>query len=107
MTTDSVPLTTSPAVAAVGAASKKAHKKLSSPWASFFAVVLAVLWTIPTFGLALTSIRPERQIKTSGWWTFFTSPDVTLDNYKQVLGSESGINLGAYFVNSFVIVVLR
>ncbi len=51
-----------------------AHKALSSPWASLAAVVIAVLWTIPTLGLLVTSFRPESDINTSGWWTFFTNP---------------------------------
>ena len=42
------------------------------------AVVLALLWTLPTFGLALSSFRPEQQIKTTGWWTFFSHPKLTL-----------------------------
>jgi alpha-glucoside transport system permease protein len=36
-----------------------AKTKLSSPWASGIAVILAILWTIPTFGLFVTSFRPE------------------------------------------------
>ena len=30
---------------------------------------LAVLWTIPTFGLFITSFRPRAEISTTGWWT--------------------------------------
>ena len=41
-----------------------------------------VLWTIPTFGLFVTSFRPADEIKTSGWWTFFSNPGVTLENYR-------------------------
>ena len=88
-----------------GRAAENAKKRLTSPWASFFAVVLAVLWTIPTFGLLVTSIRPELAIKTTGWWTFFSNPQVTLDNYKAVLDTQSSAGLGAYFINSFVIVI--
>ena len=66
---------------------------------------IAILFTIPTFGLLLTSFRPERQIKTSGWWMFFRHPNVTFDNYAQVLGSRSGINLGHFFLNSVKITI--
>ena len=90
---------------ASGRAAIIAKKKLTSPWASFVAVVLAVLWTIPTFGLLITSFRPELLIKTTGWWTFFANPEVTLDNYQAVLSTEGSSGLGAYFVNSFVIVI--
>ena len=70
-----------------------------------FVWLIAILWTIPTFGLLVSSIRPERQIKSSGWWTFFAHPTFTLANYSSVLGSKSGINLGKYFLNSVKIAV--
>nr|WP_227425602.1 carbohydrate ABC transporter permease [Pengzhenrongella sicca] len=88
-----------------GRAAANAKKRLTSPWASFFAVVLAVLWTIPTFGLLLTSFRPELLIKTTGWWTIFTNPELTFANYQTVLSTEGSAGLGNYFVNSFVIVI--
>jgi alpha-glucoside transport system permease protein len=101
--------TTTPPAAAIPVkpvpASKIAKKKLSSPIASFFTVVIAVLWTIPTFGLAVSSFRPELAIKTTGWWSFFSKPEVTLDNYKAVLSSTGQSGLGGYIVNSFVIVI--
>ena len=102
MTATALPLTTVPALVSTVPATRTARKKLTSPWASLSAVVLAVLWTLPTFGLAISSIRPERAIKTTGWWTFFTNPQVTLDNYRAVLSSGS-TGLAANFVNSFVI----
>ena len=50
-------------------ASSSAKKALSSPWASLAAVVIAIMWTIPTAGLLISSFRPEDDVKTSGWWT--------------------------------------
>jgi alpha-glucoside transport system permease protein len=105
MTATSAPPTVTPAAVAAEAASAKAKKKLTSPWASLAAVVIAVLWTLPTFGLAISSLRPERQIKTTGWWTFFTDPQVTLDNYRTVLSADGSSGLGSFFVNSLVIVI--
>lgn len=79
-----------------------AKGRLSSPWASGIAIVLAILWTLPTFGLLVTSFRPRADIRTSGWWTFFTAPAVTLENYTEVLfGSSTGF--ATFFVNSLVI----
>jgi alpha-glucoside transport system permease protein len=100
-----LPVTTQPQVAPVTAAADEARRRLTSPWASLFAVVLAVLWTLPTFGLLVTSVRPQRDINTSGWWTFFTNPSFTLDHYRTVLSTEGSAGLGAFFINSFVIVI--
>ncbi len=83
--------------------------KLSSPWASFLAIVIAILWTVPSIGLLVTSFRPELDIRRSGWWTAFGGlfsgeTEFTLDNYEQALFG-SGANLAEYFVNSFVITI--
>lgn len=83
----------------------KARQRLTSPWASLFAVVLAVLWTLPTFGLLVSSFRPQRDIRSSGWWTFFSDPTLTLDNYKAVLGTDQSGGLADYFFNSFIITI--
>jgi alpha-glucoside transport system permease protein len=80
-----------------------AHKALTSPWASIAAVLIALLWTIPTIGLLITSFRPESDITSSGWWTIFTNPGFTLDNYDQVLNGPTA--LSTYFVNSIVITI--
>lgn len=78
--------------------------RLSSPWASFAAIVIAVLWTVPTLGLFITSFRPQKDIVSSGWWQWFTSPGATLENYTTVL-TGSSTNLATFFVNSLVITV--
>ncbi|MET0493655.1 MAG: carbohydrate ABC transporter permease [Actinoplanes sp.] len=105
-TTDAVASAAAPLTAAEKqTAAATAKKKLTSPWASLAAVIIAVLWTLPTFGLFVSSFRPERAIKTTGWWTFFSDPTVTMDNYKAVLDSENGAGLGSFFVNSLVITI--
>ena len=76
--------------------------RLSSPWASAIAVIIAVLWTIPTLGLLVTSFRPRADIRKSGWWTVWQDPTFTLDNYQDVLFGSS-TSLSTYFVNSVVI----
>jgi alpha-glucoside transport system permease protein len=79
-----------------------ARRRLSSPWASLAAIVIAVLWTIPTFGLFLSSFRPEREVQRTGWWTFFAHPNITFDNYAEVLFGGSQPLIG-YVVNSVLI----
>jgi alpha-glucoside transport system permease protein len=88
-----------------GRASTRIKKKASSPVASAIAVLLAVVWTVPTFGLLVSSFRPELAIKTTGWWTFFSNPQVTLDNYQAALSTDTQSGLGSFFVNSFVITI--
>ena len=51
-----------------------ARRKLSSPWATGLVILITILWTIPTFGLLVTSLRPAEQAQNTGWWTIFTDP---------------------------------
>ncbi|HST80115.1 MAG TPA: carbohydrate ABC transporter permease [Kineosporiaceae bacterium] len=105
MTTTTPPTVSVPQPGPVSASARTVRKRLSNPYASIAAIVIAVIWTIPTFGLAVTSLRPQLAIRKTGWWTFFTDPTLTLDNYKTVLGSDGSVGLGQYFINSFVIVI--
>lgn len=78
-----------------------AKTRLSSPAASIIAIVIAILWTVPTAGLLVTSFRPAADIRRTGWWTVFTDPDFSLVNYETVLtGSGDLVNP---FINSIVI----
>ncbi|MBG0812761.1 carbohydrate ABC transporter permease [Planomonospora sp. ID82291] len=100
-----------PAAAAVrpGArqAARRVGKRLSGRAASAVAIVIAVLWTTPTFGLFLSSLRPEDQIKTTGWWSFFSDPQLTLENYREVLfgTSSSSGKMAGFLINSIVITI--
>ncbi|MCU1529269.1 MAG: sugar transporter permease, partial [Frondihabitans sp.] len=80
-------------------------KRLTSPAATIAAIVIAVIWTIPTFGLFVTSFRPPADINTSGWWTIFTHPALTGSNYTQTLNFNDTITVGQSFINSLVITI--
>jgi alpha-glucoside transport system permease protein len=81
-------------------------RSLGSRWGKFLVYALVLLWTIPTFGIMISSVRPEIDVKTSGWWTFFRDPNVTLDSYRAVLSSSSGgNNLWHFFINSLEITI--
>jgi alpha-glucoside transport system permease protein len=84
-----------------------AKKSLSSPWASGFVILLTILWTIPTLGLLVTSLRPSAEANSSGWWTIVSNPAVTLGNYSEVLTGGNTIPGGIlpYFFNSFAIAI--
>jgi alpha-glucoside transport system permease protein len=67
--------------------------------------VVCVVWTIPTLGLLVSSLRTEDEVRTSGWWTAVTNPDFTLDNYRSVLESGPSGDMWQAFVNSLTITV--
>jgi len=99
-----VTTTSSTAAAGVPPMARRVKTSLASRSASVIAIGIALFWTVPTFGLLLSSFRPENDIKTTGWWTFFSHPALTLQNYNDVLFGATG-NLGNFFLNTFVITV--
>ncbi len=87
-------------------AAGRTRSMLTSRMGSAVAIVLAIVWTVPTLGLLVSSVRPEGQIRTSGWWTFLTDPSFTLENYRTVLfGRASTGQLANFFMNSLTITV--
>jgi alpha-glucoside transport system permease protein len=87
---------------------KKIRKSFSSPVASFLVILMTVLWTLPTFGLLATSLRPAKDVDSTGWWTIFEHPSLTLSNYQAVLFQSSFGTSGGlmpYFVNSLAITI--
>ena len=84
------------------ARAEESKNKLSSPAASTIAIVIAVLWTVPTFGLLVTSFRTPNDIRRSGWWNTFTAPALTFDNYVETLTGGTASFAGA-LLNSVVL----
>ena len=55
-------------------------------------ILLALMWSVPTIGLLVSSFRTEDAVLSSGWWEVFTQPgtrELTLGNYATVLGLSS------------------
>ncbi len=65
-------------------------------------VALAVIWLVPTLGLAVTSFRPRPDISSTGWWDVVKDPSFTLDNYRAVLNTAG---MGHAFLNSLFITI--
>ena len=69
---------------------------------SVFAICF--LWTLPTLGLLVTSVRDPALITTSGWWTALLHPfeanQWTLSNYATVFSSDG---MGSAFLNSLIV----
>jgi alpha-glucoside transport system permease protein len=88
------------------AAAKDIRKAFSSKWASIFIIVFTVIWTVPTVGLLVTSLRPAKYVANSGWWTIFEHPHLTLTNYNTVLfGKGATAAILPYVVNSIAITI--
>ncbi|CAH0273937.1 MULTISPECIES: carbohydrate ABC transporter permease [unclassified Microbacterium] len=83
-----------------------ARKRLTSKGATIAAIAIAFFWTIPTFGLFITSFRPGSDTQSTGWWTVFTDPSFTLENYRLALTSGgTALTLAASFLNSLAITI--
>ena len=67
-------------------------------------VSFAVIWSIPSLGLLITSFRAPADIFGSGWWTVFAKlfdmDQYTLENYLHVIEKQG---LGRSFINSLTI----
>ena len=80
---------------------RKLRRLLSSNLFTALVVTIGLLWSVPTFGLFVSSFRPGNLIKTTGWWTALVPPwNFTLENYQQVLSAQG---LGTAFLNSLII----
>jgi len=95
-----------PAVGAAPVTPTKAAKSRDRGRASMLVrVVLAllcVLWMIPLVGTVITSFRSEQDANSTGWWTVFSHPNLSLSNYHDVIVQA---DLGQAFINSFAIVL--
>ncbi|MFV0306306.1 MAG: carbohydrate ABC transporter permease [Desertimonas sp.] len=67
--------------------------------------LLVIVWTVPTFGLFVNSFRSRDLQRSTGWWTQFTDgvDGLTLDNYRQVLGSGQQGGMKTALANTFAI----
>ena len=67
-------------------------------------VVISVVWTLPSVGLLISSLRPQGSVLANGWWTVFQHPfdftQFTLTNYIGVLTAEG---MGQAFLNSLTV----
>jgi alpha-glucoside transport system permease protein len=69
-------------------------------------LAICLLWTVPTLGLLVTSVRDPMDITTSGWWTALLHPfeanQWTLSNYETVLSTGG---MGDAFINSLIVTI--
>lgn len=97
---------------------RQTKKLLSSVLLYAVLLVIAVVWTLPTIGLLVSSFRPADNVTSTGWWTVFNNPaeeNLTVNNYRVVLGVDlegaevqtgrENINLGRAVLNSLTVTV--
>jgi alpha-glucoside transport system permease protein len=64
-------------------------------------IAIALIWSIPSLGLLISSFRPAEAIASTGWWTVFKPPVVlTTELYIEALTREG---MAQSFVNSLFI----
>jgi len=85
-------------------------RKLSSPWATALVIFITVIWTIPTFGLFVTSLRSSAYADNTNWiWALFhwNHFGFTLHNYSEIITGGNIIPQGMepYLINSFAIAI--
>lgn len=87
-------------------ANDRLRKFLSGVPVRVVVILIALIWTLPSAGLLISSLRPPNDITTSGWWTVFTHPFEasiwTITNYAQVLSSHGLANA---FLNSVLVTI--
>ncbi len=67
---------------------------------------LVIVWSIPTFGLAVNSFRGRDAQRNAGWWNVFSDEGgPTLNNYEEVLTSSSTNSILESLANSFAIAI--
>lgn len=85
---------------------KKWEKLLAKTPVHIAVVLIALIWTLPTIGLLISSFRPSTELLKTGWWTVLQHPfeltQFNLANYAEVLTAEG---MGQTFLNSFVITI--
>ena len=84
-------------------------RPFTSPIASAVVTVIAILWTLPTVGLIVTSFRSKTDILSTGWWTSIIHPHYTLENFRAVLFQSNGTigtqGMIPFAVNSLAITI--
>jgi len=98
-------LTTAAGVSAGAGAQSRPGGKGDTRRRSWFSIVvmtaLVVLWTLPTVGLLVTSLRSRDAQAETGWWTALWNGGWTLENYKGVFQTDIGTSL----LNSVIVAI--
>ncbi len=93
---------------------------VSTVFVNSLLLFLVIIWTIPTFGIFVTSFRYKDNVFNTGWWhSLSDKTGYTLENYEQVLAGRKytvtsnngttstidGDNMSGAFLNSLSVTV--
>ncbi|MGB8345017.1 MAG: carbohydrate ABC transporter permease [Ktedonobacteraceae bacterium] len=79
------------------------QRAAASPGVTILVVVIALLWSVPTFGLFVASFRPPTLITSTGWWSGLIPPwNFTITNYENVIQANG---MGQAFLNSLILAI--
>ena len=73
-----------------------------SPFSMVVMLLLVILWSIPTLGLLVTSLRQREVAATSGWWEALWEGGWTFQNYQRVFEQA---DMGSAFLNGILVAV--
>ncbi|MEA2623865.1 MAG: alpha-glucoside transport system permease protein [Chloroflexota bacterium] len=96
-------------------ATTRSRVRVTAPWRSAFLAraplriavfVICFIWSLPTLGLLVSSVRNPQDILKTGWWEALLHPfdqaQWTAQNYATVLFAEG---MGSAFINSVIVTV--
>ncbi len=86
--------------------SARAEMTLGKLAVRLFVLVIVLVWTLPTLGVLVSSLRTPAAINATGWWQglfrFFEFEQWTLSNYRHVLSAD---RMDHAFFNSLLITI--
>jgi alpha-glucoside transport system permease protein len=101
--TDDVFSSSPSALAARQPVGERAARRFSGGILMAVVIVIALFWSVPTFGLFVASFRPAALTNTTGWWEGILPPwHFVLQNYQDVLNAQG---MGRAFINSLIIAI--
>jgi alpha-glucoside transport system permease protein len=92
--------------------SAKLVRQIARAPLNLFLAALGLLWLVPTFGLFITSILPQSDLATRGWWQIFSHPSrATWGNYDRLFhnaGLTGALKTTAYISvgNTLLVIVV-
>jgi alpha-glucoside transport system permease protein len=99
----STPSTPTPTIVHRPSIVSRIVEKLSNSVVQIVLLVIGVIWLVPTFGLLISSLRPEAASESSGWWKALEHPArFTAQNYQNIFHDHS---LRSAFFNTIYITV--